>query len=205
MEQTYIYLLFSSTPYRIGSMIRKITKGGYNHTSIALDGEFEQIYSFARRYYRTPFIGGFVRESVSRYHPNGQDTEIKMCKIPVTQEQYHEISRYIATLYADRQRYLYNHLTTVSYLFSRRIPVKDAFVCVEFCAKILSMAGLDIDPNRYISMAQLEKRMESYVVYTGPLPPAKELDTEFFAKRPVKAPFLRSARDILALIPRIGK
>jgi hypothetical protein len=68
MQTQYVYIVFSSTPYRIGKFIRRLTREAYNHVSIALDPDLTKMYGFARRYYRTPFYGGFVRESLSRYH-----------------------------------------------------------------------------------------------------------------------------------------
>ena len=79
----YIYVVFSSTPYKIGKTIRMLTGEKYNHVSISLDAELTQMYSFARRYYKTPFYGGFVKESLSRYQLNQNKATIKICKMGV--------------------------------------------------------------------------------------------------------------------------
>ena len=87
MEKQHIYVVFSSTPYKMGKFIRAMTRESYNHVSIALDESLSQMYSFSRRYYRTPLYGGFVHESRSRYHVNGDATRICLCALPVTSQQ----------------------------------------------------------------------------------------------------------------------
>ncbi|MGN0978699.1 MAG: hypothetical protein ACI4PH_11640, partial [Faecousia sp.] len=67
----YLYVLFSATPYRMGYWIRRVTGEPYNHVAIATEETLRELYAFARKYYRAPFYGGFVREHPSRYHHNG--------------------------------------------------------------------------------------------------------------------------------------
>ena len=70
-QQKSLYVLFSATPYRMGKCIRFITGEPYNHVSIATEEDLRECYGFARRYYETPFYGGFVTERPSRYIHNG--------------------------------------------------------------------------------------------------------------------------------------
>jgi len=204
MEHTYIYVVFASTPYKMGSFIRRFTGEIYNHVSIALDQELTQMYSFARRYYRTPFYGGFVKESLARYHLNGQSADIKICRLPVTPQQHQLLEQQLHDMYAKREHYLYNHLSALSTPFKRLIPVKDACICTQFVAQILLLAGMATDPARYYSVGDIEKLAASYAIYTGPAPRG-EYDEVFYGKKPVPHPFLISLRDFFALFPRIGK
>ena len=107
----YIYVVFSSTPYKIGKTIRALTKEQYNHVSIALDAELTQMYSFARRYYKTPFYGGFVKETLSRYQLNKNKATIHICKIPVTKQQYDKTRIRMRQMLRNSKRYLYNHIS----------------------------------------------------------------------------------------------
>lgn len=202
MESKYLYIIFSATPYRLGRLIRHCTGEEYNHVSISLSKTLEPMYGFARRYYHTPFYGGFVQESLSRYHVNGVASKLKVCKLPITQQQYTQLSTKLHAMYCQKDRYLYNHLSVVSASFGKLIPVKNAYICTEFCAHILHKAGVNIDPRKYCSVGQLAQLLDSYTVYTGPAPKG-DYDQDFYQTRPVSHPHLTSLCNIAALFPRL--
>lgn len=203
MERKYLYIIFSSTPYRIGKLIRGFTGETYNHASLSLDESLQPMYGFSRRFYRTPFYGGFVQESLSRYHANGAVSQFKVCKLPITQRQYEQFSHKLQAMYQRREHYLYNHLSVVSAPFGKLIPVKDAYICVEFCVHMLHQAGVDLDPRKYYSVGQLAQLLDPYTVYTGPAP-IGEYDPDYYQAKPVPHPCLTSLRNIAALFPRLG-
>jgi len=99
-----IYVVFSATPYLIGKAIRHVTGQTYNHVSIALDENLAQMYGFARRFYRTPLYGGFVKETLSRYQVNGKATQICVCKLPVTEDQYNALAARLNIMFSDKKR-----------------------------------------------------------------------------------------------------
>ena len=139
--ERYVYVVFSSTPYRIGKAIRGITRQKYNHVSISLNRDLTQMYSFARRFYRTPFYGGFVKESRARYHLKGVPSQIKICRLPVSLEDYDALAGRLQAMYARREQLLYNHLSIVTIPFCRLVHLKDARVCSEFVAEQLQLLG----------------------------------------------------------------
>ncbi len=203
MVQNYIYIVFSATPYLMGKMIRRITGETYNHVSIALDEELTQMYGFARRHFRTPLYGGFVKESHARYHFNGKSTQICLCKLPVTQEQYTALQDNLTTMQQQEKDYLYNHISAMGALIHKPIPAKNAYTCIEFCVQILHDAGVDIDPKKYYSVGNVAKMLEQFVIYTGPMPNNGEEDPAFFAKQSALPSAWRTVRDICKLVPRI--
>lgn len=198
----YIYIVFSSTPYRIGKLIRRVTGDTYNHVSIALDERLTRMYSFARRYYRTPFLGGFVKEALSRYHVNGEATQIRMCRLEMTDKQYSALERKLEEMYADREHYLYNHLSAITALFRKTVRLRDAYTCVEFAVPILQDLGVAVEPGRYYTVGDLEKLLSENVIYTGPIFETAELDEEYYARKPVAHPILASLSGFFALFKR---
>ena len=199
-----IYIVFSATPNRVGKMVRRVTKEEFNHASIALDADLSRMYGFARRYYRTPLYGGFVRESLSRYHQEGQASIIRICKIPVTEEQYNGLEQLLTKMENDRDHYLYNHLSALGAVVHRRVYAKDAYTCIEFCVDILHKLGVDIDPKLHYTICQVAQMLLPYSVYYGPIPQG-DYDTDFYAKRPVPLPVCTTLRDMFKLLPRLGK
>ena len=200
---TYLYVVFSSTPNKMGALIRRFTGNRYNHVSIALDSSLTQMYSFARRYYHTPFYGGFVKESISRYHINGQSARIRICRIPITLEQHQILENHLFHMLRRQERYLYNHLSAITVPLRRRVNVRDAYICVDFVAQLLQSVGIGVDPDRNYTVDELERLLHPYTVYTGPAPEAKIHDTTYFAPKPVPHPVLTTALAFLELFERL--
>ena len=203
MDQQYIYVVFSSTPYKMGKLIRRVTGGTYNHISISLDKELTQMYSFSRRYYKTPLYGGFVHESRSRYHVNGNTTRICLCALPVTPRQYATLHNMIQDMHRRSRFYIYNHLSALGAVVHRPIFARDAYTCVEFCVKVLRQLGIKIKPNRYYSVEDIRKLLKPYVVYYGAMPAPDDFDEKFYAEKPLDHPTLVTLRDMLKLVPRL--
>lgn len=199
----HVYIVFSSTPYRIGKAIRSITREKYNHVSISLDRELTQMYSFARRFYRTPFYGGFVKESKARYHLKGVPSKIKICRLPVSQEVYDALDNRLADMYLRKEQFLYNHLSILTVPFHRLLPVKDAYICSEFVVQQLSLLGMPLNSRKYYSVGALDKLLDEYTVYTGNALPAENEDAEFFHAHPV--PHFTTIRTFRRLLHRAIK
>lgn len=203
METQSIYVVFSSTPYRIGKCIRMLTGETYNHVSIALDPELTQMYGFARRYYRTPFYGGFVRESLSRYHVNGASADICICKLPVTPQQYRSLCLFLEGMHQNQEAYPYNHLSAAAAPLRKPVKVRDAYTCVEFCVQILYSLGIDLDPDKYYTVGDLEKLLHPYAIYAGPIPQSEDFDFGYYAEKPVAHPTHKTVRAFFSLFRRL--
>lgn len=203
MEEKYLYVVFSSTPYKMGRLIRRVTGDVYNHASIALDESLERMYGFSRRYYHTPLYGGFVRESISRYHVNGKAAQFRVCRIPITQAQHNTLSQLLSDMYAQREHYIYNHFSALGALFHKPVKIKDAFICVEFVVHILHSVGIPLDPNCYYSVDDLEALMRPYEFYTGPAPDTEIIDTTYYAQKPIPHPIITTCCAIFELFDRL--
>lgn len=203
-EQKYLYILFSATPYRMGSMIRTITGEPYNHVSIATGADLTSIYSFARRYYHTPFYGGFVSEDPCRYRHNGRTSKIRLYRLPLTSAQWQRLQDMLEDMKEHADRYLYNHLSAMVAPLHCKIRVRKAFTCAEFTVNVLSSLGFDFDPNRFYTIGAIADRLSAYHIYTGTFPESdtRPRDTSFFHPHPVSHPLMTSARDLLRLFWR---
>ena len=199
MEQKYLYFVLSRTPYKIGRLIRAFTREEYNHASIALSTN-DAMYSFARRHRCKALFAGFVKESVARYHLNGQPAQIKVFRLPVTTEQHQNIANILEKMYAHRYQYLYNHLSAISAMWKKLTPAKNALICVEFCIHILHRIGYDVDPDRYYSVCDLGKLLDGHCIYTGPMPVPNEEDPDYFDLRPVNP--VSNLRSFVVLLRR---
>lgn len=200
--QNFLYVMFSATPYRMGRWIRFVTQEPYNHVSISTDESLDELYAFARRYYRTPFYGGFVTESPCRYYHRGSAAQILLCRLPLNQAQWNHLCGRINKMRADPRRYIYNHLSALTAPFHRKVRVPDAYTCAEFTVSILQELGFDFRSDRFYSIDDIVKRLSPYQVYTGEFPAEGASDADFFERRPVSHPIIRSARDFFKLLWR---
>lgn len=205
MSEQYLYVVFSSTPYRIGRAIRRFTGEEFNHVCISLNEDLNPMYGFSRRYYHTPFYGGFVQESLSRYHVNGQTANIRVCRLRITQAQFEALAQRIGDMLQQQEHYLYNHLSVFTIPFHRLVKVRDACICVEFGVQILHSIGLDVDPSKYYSVGELEQLLRPYAIYTGPAPEASVYDEVYYAPKPVPHPIIATFTAFLALFERLGE
>lgn len=201
-DQKYLYVLFSATPYRMGRMIRFVTGEPYNHVAIALEEDLTELYAFARRYYHTPFYGGFVTEHPYRYHHNGATAQIRLCRLPVSDEQWQKLQQRLSKMSAHPERYLYNHLSALLAPLHRKITIRDAFTCAEFTVSVLQELGLDVSTRKFYTIGELEKKLEAYRFYDGEFPVPPEESSPFFDPHPVPHPLYCSAKDLLRLFWR---
>lgn len=201
-QQKYLYVLFSATPYRMGRMIRFVTGEPYNHVAIAMEEDLNELYAFARRYYHTPFYGGFVTEHPYRYHHNGSTAQIRLCRLPVSEDQWQQLRQRLSRMSANPERYLYNHLSALMAPIHRKVTVKDAFTCAEFTVSVLQDLGYDFSDRLFYSIGDIADKLDPYHYYDGKFPVPPEENSPFFDRHPVRHPIFASTRAFLALLWR---
>lgn len=167
--RNYIYVVFSSTPYKMGKFIRRMTREKYNHVAVSLDPRLGTLYSFARKYVNTPFYGGFIKESWGRYRYKNHCSEIMVCAIPVTYEQYEYIKIRLAEMCDNESDYLYNMWSAFMVPLRKRVNITDAYTCTEFAASILGESGVfpDLSSRKFCSLSDLLKLCRCYITYKG--------------------------------------
>lgn len=165
-----LYVVFSATPLKVGSMIRTFTREKYNHVSISFDPQLKTMYSYARYYKKTPLYAGLVKETPARYKNAGRTADICVCAIPMSKEQCLAVKERIKHMCLRSEQCRYNLLSASVALFSRRVFVPHCFTCIEFATHILSMICPQVYANRFYSIEQLRQLLLDYEVYRGPFP-----------------------------------
>lgn len=201
-QQKYLYVLFSATPYRMGRFIRFVTGDAYNHVAIATEEDLSNLYAFARRFYHTPFYGGFVAEHPCRYRHKNVVSNIRLYRLPLTNRQWGKLQDMLSSMRNQADRYLYNHLSAILAPLHIKVKVRKAYTCAEFAVSVLSTLGFDFDTRHFYTIGDISDRLESYHIYTGDFPVVSEEDPAFFNPHPVPHPIVASTRDILRLLWR---
>ena len=168
-EKRFIYVAFLSTPYRIGKLIRRVTGFPYNHTAVSLSPEMKYLYSFSRHYKNAPFYGGFTKESVLRYRHKGETALIKICAVPVSEENYRKAKKRLEFLANNSEEHIYNMISAACFPFKTRVRIKSSFTCVEFVLNMLQKyANIPTLQNKkFCSIKELSELLETFAVYEG--------------------------------------
>ena len=166
-----IYIIISRTPTRFGSVIRKLGKVKYNHASVALDPQLNEIYAFARLRHNTLLLAWLMRENLDRFTLRKHNNiNVTVFAIPVSEEQYDRVRLTIDTIRSDPQ-YMYNYLSVLSFPMFHGFETYKAYSCIEFVMHILN-DDLDISAKKPLcsyTPDDLLTFLESYVLYCGNL------------------------------------
>lgn len=215
--EAFIYVILSRTPTRIGRMIRYCTHSEFNHVSISLDGNMSQMYSFARLSAKNPFVGGMVKENPYRFSLGYQDqVDVKVYRIPVTEEQYDAISHFIYDTYTDDEKYYYNLIGVFNVLFKSNLQVYKTYICTEFVSEVFKKGGISLleKPCNNVSLKDFESALEPFLFYHGDLYQYPYLDEaykeenelredDFFKRKGVRREIINTFTVLAILIDRI--
>ena len=168
-EKRFFYVAFLSTPYKMGEFIRKMTGFPYNHTAISLSPKMKYLYSFSRHYKNAPFYGGFTKESVLRYRKKDNFARIKICAVPVSEENYQKAKKRLEFFANHSEEYIYNMISAACFPFKTRVKIKNSFTCVEFVLSMLEKyAEIPVLKNKkFCSIKELSALLEDYKIYEG--------------------------------------
>ena len=104
----HIYIMLSHTNTAFGKIIRFFSHFTYNHVSISMSPSLQPLYSFARYHYNSALVGGFVEESLLRYLYHGQNTQVRIYRIEINDEQFKKLQSIIESYSKDSQKYIYD-------------------------------------------------------------------------------------------------
>lgn len=194
-----IYVAFLTSNYKTSAFIRKFTRYRFSHVALSETPTLDKMYSFARKYQNAPFVGGFVIELPSRYFISDKKVPVKVCRIPLDDDDYEKVMKRIDTFRQTPDQYKYNYFSALAYWFNRPYRKKDAFICIEF---VLYALGID----EFMTIKQFEKQLSDNVVYEGTMDElvkerAKRADDDtFFEKQSVWYSVKNVSKDIASLI-----
>lgn len=149
-KQYYVYIMLSQTQTGFARTIRKITGNTYSHSSIAFDADLKHMYGFARYRSRVPVVAGLVREYPERFTLNKvKNVPVRIYRIPVTKTQYMIGARSIRHVMRDRESYMYNLYSVLTYPLFRGIRTYKAFTCSEFIVFLLTIMGVPMRLSKH--------------------------------------------------------
>lgn len=162
MKKIYIVLTYTGTI--LSRIIKTYTKDEFSHSSISMDLELKQMYSFGRLNPYNPFWGGFVHEGIGRgTFKRFRKTRAKIYELKVTDNQYEEMVKTIKLIDDNKEKYKFNILGLFAAGFHKKISEEKSFYCAEFVKYIIEKAGIKtnlpeiIKPEDFKSLEGLEQ------------------------------------------------
>ncbi len=140
-----IFIVLSSTNTTLAKSIRKCTGTEFSHTSLALDNNFEEMYSFSRRKTNNPFVGRFKRESFDTgIFAKSKDCLCQIYTAQVTDEQIDKIKEKLEYFSNSKKNFKFNNLGLFACWFKIKFPRKYKRVCSQFVSECLDYACPEI-------------------------------------------------------------
>ena len=154
-----VYIVLTSTTTILARIIRTYTKDEYSHSSISLEQDLSQMYSFGRLNAYIPWWGGFTRETVDKgTFKRFQNAGVEVYSLTVTEGQYKKIKRAIARIQRHKKEYSFNVLGLFAIAFNKKVRKDNSFYCAEFVKHILENSSIEtglpelIRPENFRSM-----------------------------------------------------
>lgn len=140
-----IFIVLSSTNTTLAKSIRKCTGTEFSHTSLALDNNFEEMYSFSRRKTNNPFVGRFKHESFDTgIFAKSKDCLCQIYTAQVTDEQIDKIKEKLEYFSNSKETFKFNNLGLFACWFKIKFPRKYKRVCSQFVSECLDYACPEI-------------------------------------------------------------
>lgn len=154
-DNNIICIVFSRTNTKIGWIIRKIFKTSYNHVSICSGLKNGELYSFGRKTYFIPFVGGFVKENFFRLAYPQKSITLHIFEIPLKDFQKQKLNMLIDYFCQNAEWYLYNLFSFTKMWKGKEYRRDNAYDCVEFVSEILRGARI-ITEKEYAEIGGLK-------------------------------------------------
>ncbi len=188
-----IYIVLTNTGTWFSKTIQQYTDAPFNHASLSLDLELNELYSFGRKKAKNPFRAGFVKEDVLygvyRHFPN---TTCAIYALTVTEEQFETIYEVIQEFKQNEKYYRYNLLGLLGFLIQRPITFNNMYFCSQFVCEVLQRSEVCMQEEQppLISPDDFRRLENATLIFEGNLfsyPPILTLTqkTQALKKPPV--------------------
>ncbi|MCM1272428.1 MAG: hypothetical protein NC225_01200 [Clostridium sp.] len=138
-----IYIVISKTSTLPSNVIKMWTKEPYAHTSLAMDIELNEMYSFARKKLKNPFNCGFITEDITTgVFGRDVDTKCRIARLRITTDQYRSLRKNLEKFKKNKGAYKYNYIGIFGVMFNKAVERKYNYFCSQFVYYILEKSGV---------------------------------------------------------------
>lgn len=162
-----IYILLTDTGTVLTRCIKLFTQKEYNHSSIALDLQLNDTYSFGRKKVTNPFDGGFVKENL--YQDFFLRSKCQVYCFEVSDAQYNLLLEKMVEFELEKAKYRYNLLGLIGIALHQSWERENAFFCSQFLAYVLEECemGTFEKPSYLVTPTDLIQTVQPQLIYEG--------------------------------------
>lgn len=153
-----------------GPIISMVTNSDFTHAAIALDGDFNRLYSFNMNN-EINLAGGFSLESIGDYEKDGR---LAVYTFFIKNKDYDTLSSRIQELLLNIKNTVYSFANILLFPFKKiRLNNNNSMICSQFVDSCMKMINIDItnEPSSKVSPAKLYdssvKNAKIYKTYDG--------------------------------------
>lgn len=153
-----------------GPIISMVTNSDFTHAAIALDGDFNRLYSFNMNN-EINLAGGFSLESIGDYEKDGR---LAVYTFFIKNKDYDTLSSRIQELLLNIKNTVYSVANILLFPFKKiRLNNNNSMICSQFVDSCMKMINIDItnEPSSKVSPAKLYdssvKNAKIYKTYDG--------------------------------------
>jgi hypothetical protein len=140
-----VYILLTDTGTWLNKVIKGYTKAPYNHVSIMLDSELDEIYSFGRKRPHSFLHGGFVKEDVvSGTFSIYPETTCAVYELNITELEYSKIKEVINNFQTREDYYSYHFIGLFGAAIGYPIERDSRYFCSQFVSEVLKLSGITL-------------------------------------------------------------
>lgn len=168
-ENKEIYLVLSYTGTLLSRAINRMTYDDYAHVSLCLEGTFNKMYSFGRKYPSNPIFAGLVTEDLFKGVFTNKNSKCLIYKLTITEEQYNKLISELSRFMDEQSKYKYNFLGLITLKLNKAYKRRYHYFCSQFVCELLmnsNITSFDKDPA-LIRPCELINLDNKSLVYEG--------------------------------------
>ncbi len=166
-----VYILLTQTGSSISGVLKTLTHAPYNHSSLCMDSELTEMYSFGRFYLYFPFYAGFVKENRETHmYKRFKNTTCRVLRLHVEDEQYEVLSDLLNEYKRKSDVLRYDNLGLLLRAMGFRWDRSEKYTCSQFVGEVLLRSGIDGLPFNdayFITPDDFNQLPNCEVVYEG--------------------------------------
>ena len=140
MKTIYILLTRSSTI--CSKIVYLATRSEFTHAAISLDKNFDELYTFGRKYKRLLLPAGFVTESVYEgLLGDADDLKCAVYELRIHDSSYRRLVRFLRYMERNKDKYRYSILGLPLCKLNVKYERRGYFFCSQFVYYALSASG----------------------------------------------------------------
>ena len=202
----YIYVVLIKAHTGLGRVARVFSHYEYTHVAVSLDRTLTDFITFSRRKHFLPLDAGIMHEYRDYYaFGNHRQVKIKVFKVPVAEQNYTEIMRFISKCENDSE-YIFNLFSMMTMPILHGFEIYKAYNCMSFTARIVELTGaVDLQKPYYkYSIKDMEQLLQKYEYFEGNIARKSSCDyTQYMKKYNVSNIFSTGADTIFNLTKRL--